>query len=475
MLSTIVHVPHYETESLSSQVEETKREIKIAYIGGGSREWAVKLMADLALTDKLTGKVSLYDVDYEAAAYNKQLSQAIFSHPQAQTQFEVEAERKIENSLRGADFVVISIEPGSTCLRYADLEIPAKYGVFQTVGDTTGPGGILRALRCTPMYESIAAAIMEHCPNAWVINYTNPMSVCVSVLAKTAPQMKVFGCCHEVFGTQKRLAELVDIWFEQKGTPREDIELDIAGVNHFTWATSIHWQGQNLMPHLLEMIHEPEFFKSRAEEALAAKEKQQWFSHFGLVAYDLLRRFGALGAAGDRHLAEFVPWYLGSEEEIHRWGIVRTPYSWRLQRSLDPRPGMERYSNRDLQPSGEEGVKQIEALLGLRQLTTNVNLPNKGQIPDLPEGGVVETYAHFGRSAITPLLAGKLPTGALGLVQRAYDEQCLTTAAALERDVEKALQALLCSPLVHLSTDDALKMFKEMLSATREVLPGWKL
>jgi alpha-galactosidase/6-phospho-beta-glucosidase family protein len=473
-----VSSPRLESDSASmirEVNEKSKVEIKIAYIGGGSREWAVKLMGDLALSERLTGSLSLYDIDLDAASHNKIFSQDIFGHPDARTRFEVRAEQRLEDALRGADFVVISIEPGPTSLRRADLEIPAQYGILQTVGDTTGPGGILRSLRSVPLLQEFARAIMDFCPKAWVINYTNPLAICVAALYAEAPAIKAFGCCHEVFGTQKKLAALVEQWFKVKQPEREEIALDIAGVNHFTWATKASWQGRDLMPKLREMIDDETFFQSRKSRAELASQTGNWFNNEALVAYDLLRRFGALGAAGDRHLVEFVPWYLSSEDELHRWGVVCTPYSWRLQRSKTPRPSLGSHAGKELRPSGEEGVQQIEALLGLRPLTTNVNLPNTGQLPGFPQGAIVESNAEFGPNSLRPITSGKLPGGAACFVRRAIEEQSLTLFSALNRDVDQAFQALLTHPLVHLPTDRAWTMFLEMIEATREMLPGWKM
>lgn len=447
-------------------------EIKIAYIGGGSRSWAIGLMCDLALSGTLTGTLALYDIDHAAAEHNVQLSSEIFSHPEANSSFHVRTERKLADALRGADFVVISIEPGPTGLRYADLEIPAKYGVLQTVGDTTGPGGLVRALRSVPLFREFARAIMEHCPKAWVINYTNPMALCTATLYAEAPGIKAFGCCHEVFGTQKLLAKLVADWFEVDQPEREEIHLEIAGVNHFTWATGARWKEHDLMPRLREHIQAPDFFRSRKEEADAAKARRAWFDSEKLIAFDLLRRFGALGAAGDRHLVEFMPGYLSSEAELHRWGVVITPYSWRMERMKAPLKPLGTYVGQPLKPTGEEGVQQIEALLGLRHLVTNVNLPNAGQMADLPRGLIVETYADFQQNGIRPVLGAALPPGAASHVRRAADEQALTLAAALGQDLQLAYQALVSHPLVqHLPPDTAWEMLQEMIQSIGEHFP----
>jgi len=166
----------------------------------------------------------------------------------------------LPEALRGADFVVISTEPGPISMRYADLVIPERFGLLQPVGDTTGPGGILRALRAIPEYIGFAQATGEHCPKAWVINYTNPMTLCTAALHAGFPGIKAFGCCHEVFHTQTRLAQLVAKWFSVEPPVRQAIRLDIAGVNHFTWATAAAWQGRDFFPLLAKELSRPEFF-----------------------------------------------------------------------------------------------------------------------------------------------------------------------------------------------------------------------
>lgn len=458
---------------LSTMDESTP--IKIAYIGGGSRGWARDLISDLALTPSVKGSIDLFDIDQESARKNAQIATKIFARPEARTRFKVRAVSRLADALKGADFVVLSIEPGPMELRYADLEIPAKYGILQPVGDTSGPGGIMRAFRAIPMYVGFAEAIAEHCPNAWVINYTNPMTLCTATLHAVFPGIKAFGCCHEVFHTQTRLARLVAEWFGVSEPDRRDIRLDIGGVNHFTWATEARWQNHDLFPLLRKMVADPKTFRSRAKEARINKKDQKWFEILGDVSNDFFRRFGALGAAGDRHLCEFVPWYVTSEENLHRWGIVLTPYSWRVARyKLIDKP-VEFYAERELKPSGEEGVALMTALLGQHALDTNMNLPNVGQSPDLPLGHVVESYAQVRRDKITPTVSKALPEGAAALVRKVVDVQQLTLQAALTRDTELGFQALLSDPLVSIPMDDAWEMYGKMIEHTKDYLPGWRL
>ncbi|HEY3320130.1 MAG TPA: alpha-glucosidase/alpha-galactosidase [Planctomycetota bacterium] len=457
-------------------MSKEKREIKIAYIGGGSIGWARSLMSDLALCPQLTGCLALYDIDLPAAEENVRRAEMIFSHKDAKTAFKTEACADLDSALRGADFIVISIQPGPISLFASDLDIPARYGLPQTVGDSTGPGGISRALRAIPIYEDFAHRIMQICPNAWVINYTNPMTLCTATLYAAEPKIKAFGCCHEVFGAQTMLAELVEERGLAEECKRQEIELDISGVNHFTWATSARWNGQDLFPIYREKISREGFFSDQTTLAQERKAKARWFASSGLVAADLFRRFGALACAGDRHLAEFVPWYLSSETELHRWGVVLTPSSYRVERERDGRSAKARSEKVEaVWPSGEEGVEQMVALLGLGDLESNCNLPNAGQTPDLARGGVVESYVTFSRDRVTPRTSKRLPTGARELVRRIMSVQQMVLEAGLKRDKDLAFQAFLADPLMRLPTDTAARLFDEMLAACRAFLPGWKL
>lgn len=173
-------------------------DLKIAYIGGGSRGWAWGLMSDLAAADDMSGSVYLYDIDLEAAKRNEVIGNKVKELKDCKSPWDYKAVETIGEALQGADFVVISIIPGTFDEMESDVHAPEKYGIYQSVGDTTGPGGLIRALRVVPMFEEIAGAIKEYCPEAWVINYTNPMTVCVKTLYRTFPEIKAFGCCHEV-------------------------------------------------------------------------------------------------------------------------------------------------------------------------------------------------------------------------------------------------------------------------------------
>ena len=197
--------------------------IKIAYIGGGSRGWAWGLMSDLASCDDINGDVYLYDINLEAAKNNEIIGNKFKQAEVARSVWNYHAVETIEEALIGANFIIISILPGTFDEMESDVHTPEKYGIYQSVGDTSGPGGIVRAMRTIPMYEYIAEKIKENSPDAWVINYTNPMTLCVKTLYRVFPEIKAFGCCHEVFGTQKFLVKMVKEMLHEENVDRHDI------------------------------------------------------------------------------------------------------------------------------------------------------------------------------------------------------------------------------------------------------------
>ncbi|MFW5860485.1 MAG: alpha-galactosidase [Planctomycetota bacterium] len=453
--------------------------IKICYIGGGSRQWALASMGDLALCPHIDGELVLYDINQEAAERNAAHGTALLARPEAQTRFVVRAEPDLGAALAEADFVLMSIEPGPITMRYADLEIPLRHGVVQTVGDCVGPGGTLRGLRTAPIYAGYAQAIMSHCPTAWVINYSNPMVLSLGVLQATAPDIKAIGCCHEVFGTQRHLLELVNEHFGFSGTAartdRREIRLAVSGVNHFTLSTGATWQGTDLMPLLRERMQRPDFFADRSAQCDKMIAEQDFFADTFVVPYDMLRRLGVFGSAGSRHLVENVPWYLAhGEAGLHRWGVIRTPYQWRLDKAQAKRAEAEASpADTPLAHSGEEGVDLILALLGIAPLTTNINLPNRGQMPQMPAGAIVETMARFDRDSAVPLVADPLPAGAAEAVRRIVAVQELVLAGIREHDREHILQAMLLDPIVMQPTDVVATMFEEMCEHAGKMLPDW--
>jgi alpha-galactosidase/6-phospho-beta-glucosidase family protein len=454
-------------------------DIKIAYIGGGSRGWAWGLMSDLAQAEDICGEVCLYDIDFEAAQHNEIIGNKIKELDECKSSWNYKAVKTIGEALTGADFVIISILPGTFDEMESDVHAPEKYGIYQSVGDTSGPGGIIRALRTIPMFEEIALAIKEYSPEAWVINYTNPMTVCVNTLYRVFPEIKAFGCCHEVFGTQKLLAEAVSEICGIEMPERQDIKVNVVGVNHFTWLTEAQYKNINLFPVYEELVDK--YYETGYIKGMDKNWMNNSFSCTQRVKFDLFRRYGAIAAAGDRHLAEFCPgtWYLKDPKCVKEWCFGLTTVAWRktdlesrLARSARLVSGEETFK---INETGEDGVKQIRALLGLEDLMTNVNIPNRGQITNLPIGAVVETNAAFTSNSVKPVFSGEIPATVYPLVSRIAGEQQMITEAALTRNLDLAFQAFVNDPLVTISLKDAKELFDTMIENTKKYLKSYNI
>lgn len=448
-------------------------DLKIAYVGGGSRGWARNLMNDLALEETMSGEVYLYDINFAAAKDNEKLGNMYSKLDGAKSEWKYKAVATLKEALENADFVVISILPGTFDEMHSDVHAPEKYGIYQSVGDTTGPGGVMRALRTIPMFKVIAEGVRDYCPNAWVINYTNPMSMCVAALYRYFPKIKAFGCCHEVFRTQTLLC---DAYNEKYGTKieRHAINTKVIGINHFTWITEAKYGDEDLWNIYAD------FADKYYEKGYGAEDTNWMNSNFACrqrVKFDLFKRYNAIAAAGDRHLAEFCPgkWYLESPDKVHEWEFGLTSVDWRKwnegERITKQAQLLSGETPLELVVTEEEGVEQMKAILGIKPMVTNVNLPNIGQVSNLPLGCIVETNASFNSDSVQPVTAGAIPAGVDNLVRRVAYNQELIVEAAVTGDYELAFKAFVNDPLVTISHADARKLFDEMLENTKKYLP----
>ncbi len=451
------------------------KNLKIAYIGGGSRGWAWTLMTDLARESEIAGTVRLYDIDIPAAKKNEIIGNRLSARADAVGKWKYEMKETIGEALKDVDFVIISILPKTFDEMEVDVHMPERLGIYQSVGDTAGPGGMMRALRTLPMFIGFAEAIKEYCPEAWVINYTNPMSLCVKALYTAFPGIKAFGCCHEVFGTQKVLAEIVKRELGEKNVTKDDILINVQGINHFTWFDYATYKSVDLIPVYKKYIDE------HYEEGIEFGDDNWMNSTFACahrVKFDLFRRFGLIAAAGDRHLAEFMPGndYLRDPEQVKGWKFGLTTVAWRkedlkrrLARSERLASGEEEININE--ETGEEGVSMIKALCGIGRKVTNVNIPNFGrQIPNLPEEAVVETNALFERDAVRPLYAGALKEDVKALVMPHINnhERIIKAVLGGNKDKDLICEAFENDPLVkgRASREEIRALVEDMMRAT---------
>jgi len=477
------------------------KKVTIAYIGGGSKNWAQKYFSDLLLQDKLGGVIRLYDIDNEAAKLNEKYYAKMVAENKdiVQSEWECMVEPNIDKALTGADIVLISILPYSLHHMYYDVHYAEKFGIYQPVGDTVGPGGYSRALRTLGYFKFFGEKIKENCPCAWVINYTNPLSMCVNALYASFPEIKAFGCCHEVFSSQKLICGILDMYnaldadgqkaflasdlkgvngalkragrkfsdYKHPKTDRHDIYTNVQGINHFTFIDKASYEGKDVMP--IYKAFEPMF-----------KAKRRLF-YKNIVKFDIYEKYGVFGAAGDRHLAEFIPEICLPLEKKHygTTGFILTTVRNRLFRDFFRRKQLRMLANGrmkiKIKASGEEGVLQLIALSGLGDLVSNVNIPNHGQAPGLPIGTAVETNAKFSDGKIEPMNAGE--------IKNKFIRERVTLHAENQRDYIKAFFAkdkeglrkvFMRDPSVaRLPKDTQSKLFDEMIDCNKDALEDW--
>ncbi len=454
------------------------KNIKLAYIGGGSKAWARVFMNDLALTDDISGEIALYDIDGEAARRNQRIGERINAHPDTRSRWDYVVYDDLESALTGADFVACSILPGTFDQMAVDVHLPEKYGIWQSVGDTAGPGGILRAMRTVPIYEGFAKAIRKCCPRAWVINLTNPMTLCCKTLFDVFPEIRAFGCCHEVFNAEEFLCCVIK---EQLGVPRPDrheLVIDASGINHFTWITEARWQDVDVLS-LLPGFIEKYYSRGYCEKPGLSPDgfHTDPFRYGNKVKMDLFLKYGVLAAAGDRHLAEFLPnsCYFDGQKTFDKWLFHLTTVDYRRADQRKKIAESEAIASGQLsaQPhrSPEELIELMKAILGFGTVVSNANTINRGQMPGLPLGTVVEVNHQFDNDCVRPILANRLPLPVLDLIRPCADslEECYQGIKT--RDLDRIFHAFMSQPMCSdLSRSDGEKLFAEMTKGTREYL-----
>ena len=441
-----------------TNTKSSTKNLEIAYIGGGSRGWAWTFMTDLALEKQLSGTIRLYDIDHKASKINEKIGNDLRSDKKCVSNFNYRSVNTLKQALTGADFVVISILPGTFDEMGSDVHTPEKYGIYQSVGDTAGPGGYIRSLRTIPMFIEIAEAIKKYSPEAWVINYTNPMSICVKTLYETFPQIKAFGCCHEVFNTQEVLASILSKQLGIKNISRSDLYTEVIGINHFTWFTKASYKDIDIFPIYANYVN------SHFEEGYEFTSNNWMNSVFSCahrVKFDLFRKYHYIAAAGDRHLAEFMPGdlYLKDPETVKKWKFTLTPISFRKQDLQERLARSERlYNNKEkikLKSTGEEGVQLIKALCGLKNKVSNVNLPNYAlQIANLPKEAIVETNALFTYDSVAPIYSGDMPEDIRQLTMPHINNHKLIYEACIEKDRKKVYKAFRNDPNINSRLDN---------------------
>ena len=452
----------------------------ITIVGGGSYHWAPRLLADFANTPSLSdARVVLHDLDAERMKLMQDLGSEIARRRGISMTVEAEGDRR--RALDGADFVITAFSVGGFDSMQHDIEIPQRFGIRQPIGDSVGPGGILRALRSVPVLLEIARDVEAVAPDAWLVNVTNPLTaLCRSVTRET--NVKTVGLCNEWVGCAWILSLLFDCGMA-------DIDPILGGVNHYPLATSLRVAGDDDgFVRLHALLGEPE--RAATEPIwMDPPERAGWVKvspadHWtkldvienNRVRFELFRRFGVLVGSGDHHSVEFMPSFVHSDNDyglgwrVHHYGM----------------PGHRRDAEDDVayyeemrdapdvtrMPSGELVAQLLDGMVTGNQQHLPVNLPNEGNVTNLDVGAVVEIMGVADGLGVRGRDKTTVP-GIMGeFLRRINVVQEWTVEAAVSGDRELVLEAMLADPIAaQLPYEKIIEMTDAMLAATARWLP----
>ena len=448
---------------------------KFVLIGGGSYGWTYKFLTDIASIPELHGMhIVLHDINPEPLNIVKPLCDKISDALGAGLKIEITTD--LDAALPGADFVGLTISTGGDEANAIDHAIPARYGIIQTVGDTVGPGGWSRALRNIPVVVDIIRKVEKYAPNAWFMNYSNPMTILTRALQKVS-DVKSVGLCHELQGFLLHLAAFLGHAHWEK-----DVKVKLAGINHLIWILEMDINGQDGLKLLKE------YYKKYPNLDYAGKIPEELIEGGGVnfnqkIKFDFLKRTGYLSGAGDAHTAEFFSHFLKDQQTAEKWGVGGVAHTFAHEAGVENRKKvvvdlLNGKTELCLTHSHEHASRIILALLGGAELETPVNLANVGQISNLPAGVVVETLAHVNRLGIQPVNVGALPNILTQYLMKHIPVQEMIVEAGLTGDKALAIQALSCDPLVpnpEVAEQLAADFFREFKDMLPQFNGKWKL
>jgi len=446
--------------------------MQVTIIGGGSYQWGPSLIADLLLTPAFAdgGHLVLEDLDPAPLVKMEALAHRMAEHLGAKVTVATTTDQRA--ALDGADFVVVTISTGGFASMAVDLDVPAHHGIRQSVGDSVGPGGINRSLRNIPVLVGIARDMEQVCPDAWMLNITNPMTALTrSVRRETSIQ--AVGLCHEVGNFSFDLAIAL-------GLPHTAIRPTVSGINHFPVVTALEVDGRDGFEVIAELVDGVGGMAAIAPDPGRPELEPMSKLDFGVRNYlklSMLERWGVIPAAGDRHLAEFVPGILTPESDWGAaWGVSLTTIADREQSQDEYVDDVDRQLSGDERlhawASGEIMADVIDSLVTGTPRELPVNIPNAGQCPDLPADAVVESICVVDGDGVRGRDQARVPAPVAELLRRQVATQELTVEAAVSGDRDLIRAAFALDPLAgrgDLHGVDA--MVDELLSGTAAWLP----
>lgn len=396
---------------------------KIAFIGAGSVVFTQGLLADLfAFPELKDAHIALHDIDAGRLATAHGAARHIADERGAAPRITAHADRRA--ALDGAHFVINIVQVGMRESTRTDFAVPASYGVRQTIGDTLGVGGIFRALRTFPLLKSLGQDIGELCPDAWLLNYTNPMAMNVQYLTQATGLTRVVGLCHSVYWTMRDLSDLLRV-------PYEEVTYRAAGVNHQAWVLRFEHNGTDLYPRLDALI---------ADDAQLRRR----------VRVDMYRRLGYYPTETSEHSAEYVPWYLHHTEEIERLRLPVGAYLDIVDENTaeyeKTRAALAAGAPLPVEGSMEYAPQVIHSIITGTPRTVYGNVPNHGLIDNLPSDGTVEVPCLVDSLGVQPTRVGSLPPQCAALNRNYLSMNDLVVRAALHDEPPHIRHAAMTDP-----------------------------
>lgn len=432
---------------------------KIAFIGAGSLEFSQRLMIDILSFPELQDTTfALMDIDAKRLDYTRRVGERILREGDYPATITATTDRR--EALEGADYVITMILVGDIEVIRHDIEIPLKYGVDQCIGDTLGPGGVFRALRTIPAMLDICRDMEELCPDAWLLNYTNPMAMLCWAM-NDATIIRNVGLCHSVQGTAWQLSRYI-------GAPWEEVAYWVAGINHQAWFLELKWKGRDAYPLLRPKIDAPEVYDKDT------------------TRFEMLKHLGYFVTESSGHNSEYNPWFRkrpdllkkytpgggwngGTGFILELYGTDRADYEQKLERIASGEDPLY------LARSQEYGSYIIHSLETGEPRRINGNVRNDGLITNLPQGCCVEVPCLVDGQGVNPCFVGDLPPHLAALNRSNIAVQEMAVRAALNRDRPMAFHAVAADPLTAavLSLEEIQRMVDEMLEAEARWLPSF--
>jgi alpha-galactosidase len=388
--------------------------------------------------------ISQENLDPVAAFANKLVRQQGFN-----TKIESTTSRR--EALTGADYVFVTISVGGPKWTHADSKIAAKYGVNEGVGDTLGPGGVFYAARHVPPILDICRDMEKICPDAWLMNYTNPMAI-ISWAINDYTKVKHVGLCHSVQGTSAELAKYMDI-------PKDELSYWVAGINHMAWFLKLKWHGKDVYPLLREKLH--------------------WAGP-DVVRAEIFKAFGYFNTESSVHMSEYTPYFRKRPELFEQFKLKYLfDDAWITRRDTEDAEFFQLIKSDEKFPlshSGEYGSIIINSMETGKSSRINANVTNRGFITNLPEGCCVEVPCLVDKEGIHPCYVGDLPPQCAALNRTNINVQEMAVRGIVEKDKTKIFQSILLDPLTGavLTIDETRRMVDEIFKAEKEYLKGYK-